>query len=114
MRIAQAATITVTTDAATGAGANQITGPGLSSSNAEALYRQALAKSVADARLNAEALAKASGRALGEITTIVEAGAISPEPLYREAAKAAADSSTPVVPGQQKTSATVSVTFSLR
>ena len=29
-------------DAATGAGANQITGPGLSSSNAEALYRQAL------------------------------------------------------------------------
>jgi len=101
-------------DAATGAGANQITGPGLSSSNAEALYRQALAKSVADARLNAEALAKASGRALGEITTIVEAGAISPEPLYREAAKAAADSSTPVVPGQQKTSATVSVTFSLR
>lgn len=101
-------------DAATGAGANQITGPGLSSSNAEALYRQALAKAVADARLNAEALAKASGRALGSITTIVEAGAISPEPLYREAAKAAADSSTPVVPGQQETSATVSVTFSLR
>ena len=31
-----------------------------------------------------------------------------------EATKAAADSSTPVVPGQQETSATVSVTFSLR
>ena len=64
--------------------------------------------------LNAEALAKASGRSLGAITTIVEAGAISPEPLYREATKAAADSATPVVPGQQETSATVSVTFSLR
>jgi len=101
-------------DAATEAGANQINGPGLSSSNAEALYRQALAKAVADARLNAEALAKASGRSLGAITTIVEAGAISPEPLYREATKAAADSATPVVPGQQETSATVSVTFSLR
>jgi uncharacterized protein len=99
-------------DAATEAGANQITGPGLSSSNAEALYRQALAKAIADARLDAEALAKASNRSLGGITTIVEDGAISPEP-YREAAKAA-DSATPVVPGQQETSATVSVTFSLR
>jgi len=44
---------------------------------------------------------------------LVEAGAVSPDPLYREAAKAA-DSATPVVPGQQETSATVSVTFSLR
>ena len=42
-------------DAAAEAGANQINGPGLSSSNAEALYRQALAKAVAEARLNAEA-----------------------------------------------------------
>ena len=101
-------------DAATEAGANQINGPGLSSSNAEALYRQALAKAVADARLNAEALAKASGRTLGAITTMVESGAVSPEPLYRAGLKAAADSSTPVVPGEQETSATVSVTFSLR
>ena len=100
-------------DAATGAGANQISGPGLSSSNAEALYRQALAKAVADARLNAEVLAKAAGRSLGAITTIVEGGASQPTPLYREAAQAA-DSSTPIVPGEQKTSATVSVTYSLR
>ena len=101
-------------DAATGAGANQITGPGLSSSNAEALYRQALANAVADARLDAEAVAKAAGRSLGAITTIVEAGAVSqPDPMYRTAA-AAADSAMPVVPGEQETSATVSVTFSLR
>jgi uncharacterized protein YggE len=100
-------------DAAAAAGANQISGPGLSSSNAEALYRQALAKAVADARLNAEALAKAANRSLGAITTIVEAGAsTSPEPMYRTAA--AADSATPVVPGQQETIATVSVTFALR
>ena len=100
-------------DAAAEAGANQISGPGLSSSNAEALYRQALAKAVAEARLNAEALAKAAGRSLGSITAIVEGGAVQPTPLYREAA-AAADSATPIVPGQQETSATVSVTFSLR
>jgi len=100
-------------DAAAEAGANQINGPGLSSSNAEALYRQALAKAVAEARLSAEALAKAAGRSLGSITAIVESGAAQPTPLYREAA-AAADSATPIVPGQQETSATVSVTFSLR
>ena len=100
-------------DAAAEAGANQILGPGLSSSNAEALYRQALAKAVDAARLNAEALAKASGRALGSITTIVENGSTPPEPMYRTAAQAA-DSSTPIVPGEQTTSATVSVTFSLR
>jgi len=99
-------------DAAAEAGANQISGPGLSSSNAEALYRQALAKAVADSRLRAEVLAKAAGRSLGEITTIVEGGA-QPTPLYREAALGG-DASTPIVPGQQETSASISVTFSLR
>jgi uncharacterized protein len=100
-------------DAAAEAGANQISGPGLSSSNAEALYRQALAKAVDAARMNAGALAKASGRSLGAITTIVEGAPTSPEPMYRTAAQAA-DSSTPIVPGEQKTSAAVTVTFSLR
>jgi uncharacterized protein YggE len=100
-------------DAAAEAGANQISGPGMSSSNAEALYRQALAKAVADARLRAEVLAKAAGRSLGPITVIVEGGASQPEPLYRAEAQAA-DSATPIVPGEQETSASVNVTFSLR
>ena len=99
-------------DAAAEAGANQISGPGLSSSNAEALYRQALGRAVDEARLRAEALAKAAGRSLGSITAIVEGGADQPTPLYDRAQ--AADSSTPIVPGTQETTATVSVTFSLR
>jgi uncharacterized protein len=99
-------------DAAADAGANTISGPGLSSSNAEALYRAALAKAVDGARLRAEALAKAAARSVGPITAIVEAGA-QPSPPYREAA-AAADSATPIVPGEQQTAATVSVTFTLR
>ena len=98
-------------DAATEAGANQVSGPGLSPSNSEELYRAALAKAVADARLRAEVLAKASGRSLGAITTIVEGGA-SPQPMYKEAALS--DSSTPIVAGAQETSASISVTFSLR
>ena len=102
-------------DAAAEAGANQISGPGLSSSNAEALYRQALAKAVADARLNAEALAKAAGRSLGAITTIVEGGAVAvPSRCIARKRRRPMTSSTPIVPGEQETSATVSVTFSLR
>ena len=101
-------------DAASEAGANQISGPGLSSSNAEALYRQALGNAIDDARLDAQALAKAAGRSLGSITTIVEGGVSGgPEPLYRAEAQAA-DSATPIVPGERETSATVSVTFTLR
>ena len=63
---------------------------------------------------DAEALAKAAGRSLGAITTIVEGGAVGgPQPMYRAEAQAT-DASTPIVPGEQETSATVSVTFSLR
>lgn len=99
-------------DAAAAAGANQVSGPGLSSSNAEAVYRQALGKSVDEARAKAEVLAKAAGRTLGGITSIVESGAQPPGPLYDRAEAASAP--TPIVPGQQETTATVSVTFSLR
>ncbi len=98
-------------DAAVGAGANSLSGPGLSSTNAEELYRQALAKAVAEARERAQVLAKAAGRSLGEITAMVEGSAAMPLP-YAE--RATFDASMPIVPGEQETSATVSVTFSLR
>lgn len=99
-------------DAAAEAGANQISGPGMSSSDAEGLYREALSKAVADARARAEILAKAAGRTLGEVTSIVEGGA-APVPYY-DRAPGAAEAATPVVPGQQETTASVSVTFALR
>jgi uncharacterized protein YggE len=98
-------------DAAAEAGANQISGPGLSSSDSERLYREALADAVENARERAEVLAGAAGRTLGEISAISEAGA-QPVPLYREAADTA--QSTPIVPGQQETTAQVTVTFDLR
>jgi uncharacterized protein len=100
-------------DAAAEAGANQISGPGLSSSNAEELYRRALTDAVAEARERAEVLAKAAGRSLGGISAIVEGTASSPLP-YAERLAADAAASTPIVPGEQETSATVTVTFDLR
>jgi uncharacterized protein YggE len=98
-------------DAAVEAGANSISGPGLSSSSSEELYRQALAKAIDEARERARVLARAAGRSVGEITSIVEGSAATPLP-YAE--RAALDASTPIVPGEQETTASVSVTFSLR
>ena len=84
----------------------------MSSSDADRLYREALADAVADARQRAEVLARAAGRSLGEITSLSEVG--SQAIPYALEAKDAAAASTPVVPGRQETSASVSVTFSLR
>jgi uncharacterized protein len=99
-------------DAAAEAGANQISGPGMSSSDADRLYREALADAVDDARERAEVLARAAGRTLGEISSLTEGGGVTPLPFAERVADAAA--STPVVPGKQETSASVTVTFSLR
>jgi uncharacterized protein len=99
-------------DAAAEAGANQISGPGMSSSNAEELYRKALANAVAEARERAQVLARAAGRSLGEISAIAEGPGASPLPYAERAAMDAA--STPIVPGEQETTATVTVTFELR
>lgn len=100
-------------DVAAEAGANQISGPGMSSSNAEELYRRALTDAVGEARERAEVLAKAAGRSLGGISAIVEGAGPSPLP-YAERLAADAAASTPIVPGEQETTATVTVTFDLR
>lgn len=99
-------------DAAVEAGANQVSGPGLSRSDSEELYRAALGKAVAEARARAEVLAKAAGRSLGPITSISESSAAPPYPYAERAALDAA--ATPIVPGEQGTTASITVTFSLR
>src|SRR5262249_15432810 len=99
-------------DAGTAAGANDVSGPGLTESDSDRLYRQALAAAVSDARARAESLARAAGRSLGSIESISETGA---EPVpYARGVALAADAATPIVPGKQETSATISVTFELR
>ena len=98
-------------DAAVEAGANTVYGPSLSRSDAEELYRDALEEAVADAKERAEVLAKAAGRKLGRVTTIVESG--SPEIPYAAKDAMAARAETPIVSGPQETTAIVSVTFAL-
>ena len=111
--VKQVARVGAVVDAAVAAGANQISGPTLSHADPDALYRQALAAAVADAREKADALAHAAGVSLGRITAVVEAGS-APAPVPLAAARAADESaSTPIEPGQAEITAGVSVTFSI-
>ena len=111
-------------DAAVAAGANQVYGPSLSSSDAESLYRRALEAAVDEAgpgvevgvveqaRERAAVLAAAAGASVGEVSSIVEGG--GGPVAFAETAKAASDAGTPIEPGSRETTATVTVTFALR
>jgi hypothetical protein len=97
-------------DAAVGAGANTVSGPTLDVSDADALYRDALGKALADARAKADALAKAGSFAVGAVSSVTEQPAEVPGPVFATAS-AARDKATPVEPGTQDVTADVSVTF---
>ena len=99
-------------DAAVTAGANQVYGPSLSSGDQTEQYRQALKSAVANARANAQVLAAAANLSLGRVTAIAESSS-GPQPLAEAANKSAALDATPVEPGTQQTTASVTVTFSV-
>jgi uncharacterized protein YggE len=97
-------------DAAVAAGANQMSGPNLLTSDTASAYRDAMRAAVADARAKAQALAAASGGTPGRITTIAEGSAMPPPMPAQDAERL---SSAQVEPGTQRIEATVSVTFEL-
>ena len=97
-----------TIDAAVAAGATDVSGPAFTTADQDALYRQALKNAIADAKSKAQALATASGVSLGGVTTVVE-GSSGPIPFVDKAAAP----TTPVEPGTQRVTASVTVTFAL-
>jgi uncharacterized protein len=99
-------------DAAVGAGANTVDGPRLDVSDRDARYRDALGKAVADARLKAEALAKAGGFGVGPVSSVTEGG--SAPTVFQAVGAAAKADSTPIEPGTQDIAADVTVTFRIR
>jgi uncharacterized protein len=98
-------------------GANQIGDPRLDSSKRRDLEREALAKAVADAKLNAEAVARAAGARLGPPRTISATSGFVPPPMpmYTRAAKmeAASDASQSYQSGQMEFNGTVQVEYDL-
>ena len=99
-------------DAAVAAGATETSGPSFDRGDRDALYRDALKKAFAAARLKAETLAGEAGASLGPVLRIEESAPVSPEPRPF-ALRAAAEGTTPVEPGKQKVQAGVTVTFGL-
>jgi uncharacterized protein len=98
-------------DAATGAGANNVSGPNLSVSDQSTYYAKALSLAVADAKTQAQAIANASGLTLGGILHITNEGS-TPTPIMYGAALSAAKASTPIEAGSQQVQASVTVTYS--
>ena len=100
------------------AGVNQVNDPLLDSSRRKALEREAMAKAVEDARLNAETLVRAAGAKLGPVRTMNGSSSAPPMPMYRRGAvmadmAAAAPPAETYVPGEMKFNATVNVEYDL-
>ena len=71
------------------AGVNQVGGARLDSSRRKELERAALSQAVDDARLNADALARAAGAKLGPVQSLSTSGTM-PVPMYAERAMSVA------------------------
>jgi uncharacterized protein len=96
------------------AGVNQVSDPVLDSSRRKDLEREAMAKAVEDARLNAETLARAAGVKLGTVRTLSGSGSAPPMPMYRATMAAAAQKAEDSYQlGEMKFSASVNAEYDL-
>lgn len=100
-------------DAAVAAGANQVYGPTLTSSNAEELYEQALERAFDQARAKAVRLAARAGVTLGRVVAVVEGGGGS-EPVTARADAEQGGGAVPIEPGTTEIQAVVAVTFAVQ
>jgi uncharacterized protein len=99
-------------DLAVANGATNTSGPSFDVSDRDALYRDALADAVKEARKKAEAIGAAGGVSVGDVTRVVE-GAEAGSPVFLEAAARDKASTTPVEPGREEVQATLTVTFAV-
>jgi uncharacterized protein YggE len=101
--------------AAVNAGATDVGGPTFTLSEQSMSRTDAINKAVADARVRAEAMAKAAGKSLGEVVSISEAGVSAP-PIYYGDTRAAKDAmaSVPIETGTLDVVANVTVVFELK
>ena len=99
-------------DAAVGAGANNVGGPNVDTSDQTSLYNRALDRALGDAKQKAEAIAKATGLTLGTALKVHEGGS-STGVVFADALGAARPVATPPIEaGTQKIQASVTVTYS--
>jgi uncharacterized protein YggE len=96
-------------DAALAKGANEISGLQFYSSKADSARRAAMELAVANARADAETLAKAAGGSLGPLLELSTSFSVRPmQEVFGAAPMAARAAPTPIEPGQQSVTASVS------
>ena len=102
-------------DAGIGAGANRVASLGFMASDTDEARLQALRNAVGNAREEAEAIAEALGMRLGRPLEVTGGADRTPAPMaVRMEAAAFQDVSTPVEPGSQTVSASVTIRYALR
>jgi uncharacterized protein YggE len=104
-------------EAVTRAGGNTIDGLSMEKDDLGPDRARALALAFADARVRAEAIARAAGATLGEVLAVEESSAQRPIPLMRTGRVALAAESaqgTPVAAGDLEVGGVVTVTFAIK
>ena len=103
-------------DALVAEGANQINGPSLTIDKPETALDEARARAVAAGRARADLYARSLGLRVVRVVSVSESGGNYPSPppmpMMMEARAQAAD--TKIVPGEQKLSVTLTMTFELQ
>jgi uncharacterized protein YggE len=99
-----------------GAGAQNVSGPSFAISEDAPYRREAIAKAVDDARMQAEEMADAADKSVGEVVSITSSAVNVPFPLFSAKTALAEDSagSVPVEPGTLDVSAALTVVFELK
>lgn len=101
-------------DAAVASGANRVTGIQFELSDPEAAYHEALERAVAEARREAETLARALGETLGPVIRVSTGGFRGPIPQGRGRTSVQMEAvSTPIEPGELEVRATAHITYRL-
>jgi uncharacterized protein YggE len=100
-------------DASLAKGANEISGVQFGISTFAAVRRAAIADAVQNARADADALAAAAGGSVGPLLEISSSAPSIPRPMMEalSSAKMAGVAPTPIEPGEQTVTASVSVTW---
>ena len=112
VRIRDVTKVATVIDVLVGAGANDIGGINFTVTQASKHLDEAREKAMADARRKAEIYARAAGVTLGEPISIAEDGAAVP--VFRSKMAAPMAAGTPVAPGEETLSVTVSVSFAIK
>lgn len=104
-------------DAATAAGATNISGPSFTLTDTNAARIDAIGKAMADAKARAAAIAKAAGRSLGRVISVTEADLGQVSPVFDRLSAASAGKAVTPVPvetGQVDTQTQLTVVFALQ